>query len=261
MRYYHVTEDGAPARRSPVARARCLGARARYRGSALEPRRAAAARRTAAPPVWSCAGGEELQRSRRWCSPAAASRATRAGRGVPPARSDGPGGHPWNDGAGLRMGQQAGAALWHMYGFFGWFAVRVPGVLLAVRDRLLRAWARVPRRRRTSLRRRSRLRGARPAPGTVGIPPAQPQPPRAPDVGGVRRGDPARWPAERAARHTQRLRVEPGQLRRGRARLDPGGQQPRRACRSHWSGRHGSHRVARALQQVRGPGSRRGLRS
>jgi hypothetical protein len=24
------------------------------------------------------------------------------------------------------MGQQAGAALWHMYGFFGWFAVRVP---------------------------------------------------------------------------------------------------------------------------------------
>jgi succinate dehydrogenase/fumarate reductase flavoprotein subunit len=37
-----------------------------------------------------------------------------------------PVGHPWNDGAGLRMGQQAGAALWHMYGFFGWFAVRVP---------------------------------------------------------------------------------------------------------------------------------------
>ena len=37
-----------------------------------------------------------------------------------------PVGHPWNDGAGLRMAQQAGAALWHMYGFFGWFAVRVP---------------------------------------------------------------------------------------------------------------------------------------
>jgi succinate dehydrogenase/fumarate reductase flavoprotein subunit len=37
-----------------------------------------------------------------------------------------PVGHRWNDGAGLRMGQQAGAALWHMYGFFGWFGVRVP---------------------------------------------------------------------------------------------------------------------------------------
>jgi succinate dehydrogenase/fumarate reductase flavoprotein subunit len=37
-----------------------------------------------------------------------------------------PVGHPRNAGAGLRMAQQAGAALWHMYGFFGWFAVRVP---------------------------------------------------------------------------------------------------------------------------------------
>lgn len=35
-------------------------------------------------------------------------------------------GHQRNDGAGVRMGQQAGAALWHMYGFFGWFALRVP---------------------------------------------------------------------------------------------------------------------------------------
>jgi succinate dehydrogenase/fumarate reductase flavoprotein subunit len=34
--------------------------------------------------------------------------------------------HRWNDGAGVRMAQQAGAALWHMYGFFGWFAARVP---------------------------------------------------------------------------------------------------------------------------------------
>ncbi|WP_158604425.1 FAD-binding protein [Nocardioides mangrovicus] len=37
-----------------------------------------------------------------------------------------PVGHGYNDGAGLRMAQQAGAALWHMYGFFGWFSVRVP---------------------------------------------------------------------------------------------------------------------------------------
>jgi succinate dehydrogenase/fumarate reductase flavoprotein subunit len=34
--------------------------------------------------------------------------------------------HRWNDGAGVRMAAQVGAALWHMYGFFGWFAVRVP---------------------------------------------------------------------------------------------------------------------------------------
>jgi succinate dehydrogenase/fumarate reductase flavoprotein subunit len=38
-----------------------------------------------------------------------------------------PVGHPYNDGAGLRMAQQAGASLWHMYGFFGWFATRVTG--------------------------------------------------------------------------------------------------------------------------------------
>jgi succinate dehydrogenase/fumarate reductase flavoprotein subunit len=37
-----------------------------------------------------------------------------------------PVGHRWNDGTGLRLAQEAGAALWHMYGFFGWFAVRVP---------------------------------------------------------------------------------------------------------------------------------------
>ena len=35
-----------------------------------------------------------------------------------------PVGHPGNTGAGLRMAQQAGAALWHMYGCFGWFAFR-----------------------------------------------------------------------------------------------------------------------------------------
>jgi len=37
-----------------------------------------------------------------------------------------PVGHPGNTGAGLAMAQQAGAALWHMYGFFGWFAFRTP---------------------------------------------------------------------------------------------------------------------------------------
>jgi succinate dehydrogenase/fumarate reductase flavoprotein subunit len=37
-----------------------------------------------------------------------------------------PVGHPGNTGAGLRMAQAAGAALWHMYGFFGWYAFRTP---------------------------------------------------------------------------------------------------------------------------------------
>lgn len=38
-----------------------------------------------------------------------------------------PVGHGANDGAGLRIAQAAGAALWHMYGFFGWFAFHAPG--------------------------------------------------------------------------------------------------------------------------------------
>ncbi len=37
-----------------------------------------------------------------------------------------PVGHPGNDGTGLRLAQQAGAALWHMSGCFGWFAFRTP---------------------------------------------------------------------------------------------------------------------------------------
>ncbi len=37
-----------------------------------------------------------------------------------------PVGHPGNDGTGLRLAQQAGAALWHTYGCFGWFAFRTP---------------------------------------------------------------------------------------------------------------------------------------
>ena len=37
-----------------------------------------------------------------------------------------PVGHAGNTGAGLKMAQQAGAALWHMYGSFGWFTFRTP---------------------------------------------------------------------------------------------------------------------------------------
>jgi succinate dehydrogenase/fumarate reductase flavoprotein subunit len=38
-----------------------------------------------------------------------------------------PVGHPGNLGDGVRLAHQAGAALWHMYGFFGWFAFDAPG--------------------------------------------------------------------------------------------------------------------------------------
>jgi succinate dehydrogenase/fumarate reductase flavoprotein subunit len=37
-----------------------------------------------------------------------------------------PVGHAANTGDGLRLAQEAGAALWHMYGFFGWFSYRSP---------------------------------------------------------------------------------------------------------------------------------------
>jgi succinate dehydrogenase/fumarate reductase flavoprotein subunit len=37
-----------------------------------------------------------------------------------------PVGHPANVGDGLRLAGEAGAALWHMYGFFGWFSFRTP---------------------------------------------------------------------------------------------------------------------------------------
>lgn len=37
-----------------------------------------------------------------------------------------PVGHPANTGDGLRLAAQVDAALWHMYGFFGWFAFQAP---------------------------------------------------------------------------------------------------------------------------------------
>ena len=166
-----------------------------------------------------------------------------------------PVGHPWNDGAGLRMGQQVGAALWHMYGFFGWFAVKVPefsspfaidffspehlyldgdGLRFAdeagyeVHDRLRALLAYLPRNpNRPQLPtwavfdETARLAG--PLNGLLGTP--------------------------------ERLRVEPGQLRRGRARLGAVGQQPRGARRGDGTGPDGRHRVAGALQPVRRPGS------
>jgi len=43
-----------------------------------------------------------------------------------PLGNTSPVGHAANTGRGLLMAQSAGAALWHMYGFFGWFAFRRP---------------------------------------------------------------------------------------------------------------------------------------
>jgi succinate dehydrogenase/fumarate reductase flavoprotein subunit len=40
-------------------------------------------------------------------------------------------GHPGNTGDGLRLAQRAGAALWHMSAFFGWFAFRHPAHVAA----------------------------------------------------------------------------------------------------------------------------------
>jgi succinate dehydrogenase/fumarate reductase flavoprotein subunit len=37
-----------------------------------------------------------------------------------------PVGHAANTGDGLRFAAEAGAALWHMYGYFGWFSFRTP---------------------------------------------------------------------------------------------------------------------------------------
>ena len=43
-----------------------------------------------------------------------------------PLASKAPVGHSGNTGLGLRMSQRVGASLWHMYGFFGWFAFVTP---------------------------------------------------------------------------------------------------------------------------------------
>jgi succinate dehydrogenase/fumarate reductase flavoprotein subunit len=43
-----------------------------------------------------------------------------------PLGNTSPVGHAANTGRGLVMAQSVGAALWHMYGFFGWFAFRTP---------------------------------------------------------------------------------------------------------------------------------------
>jgi succinate dehydrogenase/fumarate reductase flavoprotein subunit len=43
-----------------------------------------------------------------------------------PLGTGAPVGHLRNTGSGLRLAERAGAALWHMYGFFGWFAFTSP---------------------------------------------------------------------------------------------------------------------------------------
>ena len=112
------------------------------------------------------AGGEAIRASR--CRPRVrrVRGRSRAGRGLPAARADVPGGSSVERRPrGADAAGQVGAALWHMYGFFGWFSVFGAGLRRAVPDRLLRTWARVPRRGRPTVQRRGRPRGARPAPG------------------------------------------------------------------------------------------------
>ena len=120
--------------------------------------------------------------------------------------------------------------------------VRVPrpGLPGPVRGGLLRRQPRVHRRRRPPVRRRDRLRGARPAARAADLPPPQPEPAAAAELGGVRRGGPAGRPAERPARHAERLRLEPGQLRRDRPRLDSRRGWPRGPGRRRWAWTPGS---------------------
>ncbi len=47
-----------------------------------------------------------------------------------------PMGHPGNTGDGIRMAQQAGAALWHMWHIHGSYGFKVPGLPVAIRNHL-----------------------------------------------------------------------------------------------------------------------------
>ena len=123
--------------------------------------------------------------------------------------------------------------------------VRVPhpGVPGPVRGGLLRAQPFVRGRRRPAVRRRDRLRGARPAARAAQLPAAQPEPAGAAQLGHLRRGGPAGRPAERAARHAERLHLEPGQRRRSGPRLDQDRGQPGRPGQAdrRGPGRAGRH--------------------
>ena len=81
-----------------------------------------------------------------------------------------PVGHGANDGAGLRIAQAAGAALWHMYGFFGWFAFHAPGFAAPFAIDFFAPGLHHGRQRGPPLLRRDRLRGPRPPPRADDLP-------------------------------------------------------------------------------------------
>ena len=141
-------------------------------------------------------------------------------------------GHPGNTGDAVRLAQQAGASLWHMSAFFGWFAFRHPDHVAAfpldvhapsfiyvdadgrrfadetgweVHDKLRCLTTYLPRRRNR---------------------------PRMPGYAGLRRARAAGRAAQRHRRHAQRLRLERRQLGRARRGLDPAGRPSRRVASS-----------------------------
>ena len=137
-------------------------------------------------------------------------------------------GHPGNTGDAVRLAQQAGASLWHMSAFFGWFAFRHPDHVAAfpldvhapsfiyvdadgrrfadetgweVHDKLRCLTTYLPRRAQP------------PAPARLHLVFDEPRA--------------ARRSAQRHRRHAQRLRLERRQLGRADGRLDPPRRGPR----------------------------------
>jgi len=167
----------------------------------------------------------------------------------PPARLPAPFpswpvGHRGNTGAGLVMAQQAGAALWHMYGCFGWFAFRTPEFPAPFAVDFFAAshvFVDADGRRfadETGYEVHDRLRAL------LTYLPRNPNRPRLPS-----------WAvfdeAARPARHAQRLRLEPGQLGGDRPWLDHQRSQSRRTGRADGRGSRGPHQHPGAVQRVR----------
>ena len=124
-------------------------------------------------------------------------------------------GHPGNTGdAVCASPRQAGASLWHMSAFFGWFAFRHPDHVAAFPlDVHAPSFIHVDADGRrfadeTGWEVHDKLRCL------DHVPAAPPQPPAHARLPGLRRARAARRPAQRHRRHAQRLRLERRQLGR-----------------------------------------------
>ena len=160
-----------------------------------------------------------------------------------PLGNTSPVGHAANTGSGLMMAQSAGAALWHMYGFFGWFAFRTPEFAAPFAIDFFGAghiFVDADGRRfadETGYEVHDRLRAL------TYLPPPQPQSPCIAELGGLRRDRTTGRPAQRSAWHAERLPLECRQQRRNRSWLDRVSRQRRRTRPQdrHRFGRAGRH--------------------